>query len=526
MKKNLSAAAVLLFSAVMYSQVGINNQSPKATLDITAKTTDGSKPEGIIAPRLTGDQIKAADGQYGSDQKGTIVYATSPVNSASTKTANINVEGYYYFDGSLWQKVGNTAAANSWSLIGNAGTDPTVNFIGTTNLHPLLIKTNSNLAGYIGTAASDNLTLGVNAGKANTTGNLNVFVGNNAGFANTQGNSNIFMGSYSGTANTTGNSNVFMGYNSGSSSTTGDANAFVGTWAGNANTTGGYNAFMGYQAGNSNTTGSDNTFLGYSSGRNNTTANNNVAVGTLAGQTITTGGNNTFIGTGADADTNNLTNATAIGYGAKVSTSNSLVLGGTGSSAVNVGIGTSAPGARLEVNNGSTAGAIKIIDGTQGANKVLTSDANGVGTWKKSSATISTILGTLPSSTVNDLSTNKYLGAYITLSPGKWLIYLNVQVNDVNTIPSGQYAWVRYTLSSSNSSGNGSDHTGLNFLQSSVVSSNLTYTGAYWPCQGVLPVEVTTGGTFYIWAVNCNGAVSGLSIGNNPENYIFAIPIL
>jgi len=145
-----------------------------------------------------------------------------------------------------------------------------------------------------------------------------------------------------------------MGYNSGSSSTTGDGNSFVGTWAGNTNTTGGNNAFMGYQAGNSNTAGSNNTFLGYSSGRNNTTANNNVAVGNMAGQTITTGGNNTFIGTGADADTNNLTNATAIGYGAKVSASNSLVLGGTGGSAVNVGIGTSSPASKLEVDGAST----------------------------------------------------------------------------------------------------------------------------------------------------------------------------
>jgi hypothetical protein len=48
----------------------------------------------------------------------------------------------------------------------------------------------------------------------------------------------------------------------------------------------------------------------------------------------------------------------------------------------NLGIGTATPGARLEVNNGTTAGAVKIVDGTQGANKILTSDANGVGTWQ------------------------------------------------------------------------------------------------------------------------------------------------
>ncbi len=46
-----------------------------------------------------------------------------------------------------------------------------------------------------------------------------------------------------------------------------------------------------------------------------------------------------------------------------------------------VGIGTAAPSTPLEVNSGS-AGAIKVVDGTQGAGKVLTSDANGVGTWQ------------------------------------------------------------------------------------------------------------------------------------------------
>lgn len=43
----------------------------------------------------------------------------------------------------------------------------------------------------------------------------------------------------------------------------------------------------------------------------------------------------------------------------------------------NVGIGTTAPTAKLEV-----IGSIKITDGTQGLNKILTSDANGLATWQ------------------------------------------------------------------------------------------------------------------------------------------------
>ncbi|MFP3541137.1 hypothetical protein, partial [Pseudomonas sp. SIMBA_044] len=47
-----------------------------------------------------------------------------------------------------------------------------------------------------------------------------------------------------------------------------------------------------------------------------------------------------------------------------------------------VGIGTQAPTHLLHVNS-STAGALKIVDGTQGTDKVLTSDADGVATWKE-----------------------------------------------------------------------------------------------------------------------------------------------
>ncbi len=121
MKKNLSAAAVLFLSAVMYSQVGINNTAPKATLDITAKTTDGSQAEGFIAPRLTGGQIQSADAKYDSNQKGAIVYATSGTSIPSTKTVNINGEGYYYFDGTLWQKMALPNSATN-GLTASSGT--------------------------------------------------------------------------------------------------------------------------------------------------------------------------------------------------------------------------------------------------------------------------------------------------------------------------------------------------------------------------------------------------------------------
>lgn len=107
---------ILLGTTVYYAQVGVNTDSPQASLDISAKTTDGSKPEGVLAPRLTGDQIQLADGQYNATQRGMIIYATNPTTAPAGKTINITAAGYYYFDGLVWQKMGIGAYAGSASV--------------------------------------------------------------------------------------------------------------------------------------------------------------------------------------------------------------------------------------------------------------------------------------------------------------------------------------------------------------------------------------------------------------------------
>ncbi|MFD2035316.1 hypothetical protein ACFSKL_10965 [Belliella marina] len=122
MKKVLSSIVLLLVCNIASAQVGINTTEPKATLDVTAKMTDGSSAEGVLLPRLTGDQIQSADAVYGPDQIGALIYATEAVTVASTKTANITAAGYYFFDGIIWQKVGNDAfnytAGNGLTLNG------------------------------------------------------------------------------------------------------------------------------------------------------------------------------------------------------------------------------------------------------------------------------------------------------------------------------------------------------------------------------------------------------------------------
>lgn len=50
-----------------------------------------------------------------------------------------------------------------------------------------------------------------------------------------------------------------------------------------------------------------------------------------------------------------------------------------------IGFGTSTPTTKLHIEN-PTAGALRIVDGTQGAGRILTSDATGVATWQTPSS--------------------------------------------------------------------------------------------------------------------------------------------
>lgn len=341
--KKLYTIAIAAFPVILYSQVGINTQNPQGIFHI-----DGAKDNALAGVPTTAQQyddfLVTNTGRLG-------LGTNSPTVKLEINTNSVN-GGIRILDGTQASGKVLTSDANgvgtwqnisAWSTAGNNNIDATAinslgtKFIGTTDGHSFVVKTNNTLAAYIGSTVQDNLSYGINAGVSTSTGNYNIFIGNNAGSQNVQGSSNVMVGPYAGNANTTGNSNTFFGYNAGSKNVTGDSNAFIGTWAGN-----------------NNTSGANNSFLGYTAGNNNSTGNNNIFVGNSAGQTITTGSNNTFLGTASDATVNNITNATAIGYNAKASMSNTMILGGEGTLAVNVGIGTSTPASRLEVDGSAT----------------------------------------------------------------------------------------------------------------------------------------------------------------------------
>lgn len=101
MIKQFSIWLAFLLSANLYSQVGINTETPKATLDVIGKPT-GSLPHGMIAPRVSLSYLNTNESNYTSEQEGTIVYVNDINAVAANSTALVDNKGYYYFDGVKW----------------------------------------------------------------------------------------------------------------------------------------------------------------------------------------------------------------------------------------------------------------------------------------------------------------------------------------------------------------------------------------------------------------------------------------
>jgi hypothetical protein len=112
--KNILTTAAIVFSITTFAQVGINTKTPYATLDIKAKSP-GTNPEGLLIPKLSGTDIQ--NGPYGSNQTGTLVYATAVPSAPNTVTAEITEAGFYYFNGTKWKKINSSGSTISYTTI-------------------------------------------------------------------------------------------------------------------------------------------------------------------------------------------------------------------------------------------------------------------------------------------------------------------------------------------------------------------------------------------------------------------------
>lgn len=219
---------------------------------------------------------------------------------------------YYRINGVTYSVKDSTGGGGTgWSLTGNSGTDPSTNFLGTTDAQDLVIKVDNAEVGRFGSIG--NIALGGDVTAATGVTSFAASTGLSFGTG-----SNAFSGS------------TALGDNS---------NAFSGSYT--------------YAS------GSTSMGIGVKS-----KSYNGVAVGTYNDST------NAASSTSYDP----LNRAFQIGIGTdNANRANALTVLFNG----NTGIGTVNPDSTLHV-----VGGFKLVNGTQGNGKVLTSDANGGASWQ------------------------------------------------------------------------------------------------------------------------------------------------
>lgn len=107
MKKQFVLAGLLVvgFASAQQGKVGVNTQSPQATLDVqptSANLINGTTNEGIIAPKLPKTRVAAIT----TPVEGTLVYVDNITYAGNNaKVTKIDATGYYFYNGAEWAKV-------------------------------------------------------------------------------------------------------------------------------------------------------------------------------------------------------------------------------------------------------------------------------------------------------------------------------------------------------------------------------------------------------------------------------------
>lgn len=95
----------LISTFYAHAQVGINTTSPATSFDV-AKSSVATVADGVLVTRISGEELKAKDANYGTNQHATLVYVTSIPTTTSPKTSNIRTPGFYYYDNTISKWVG------------------------------------------------------------------------------------------------------------------------------------------------------------------------------------------------------------------------------------------------------------------------------------------------------------------------------------------------------------------------------------------------------------------------------------
>lgn len=182
----------------------------------------------------------------------------------------------------------------------------------------------------------------------------------------------------------------------------------------------------------------------------------------------------------------------------------------------------------------TNTGKIKIADGTQAADRILSCDASGIASWVNSSAIKSAISAAFPATGGVNLTTaagTVYTNLFIDLPPGKWVVigtYLMAQGG--SSLLSGQSMFVRNSFSSSPFA---NINTG-DIIGSGLISGHISFPTPFAIINGQNIINNTSVAIkrYYVWAdmTNTGGQPAGFFLNNFngnfwSENNLVAIPM-
>ncbi len=128
--------SVFLFGTLFtYAQVGIGTVTPDPSSVLDINSTD----KGLLIPRVALIATNNPAPITPAPVEGMMIY-----NTATDGTSpNIVTPGFYFWDGSIWNRVATGGAVTKdWTVTGNGDIDATTDFIGTTNAQALRFRTN------------------------------------------------------------------------------------------------------------------------------------------------------------------------------------------------------------------------------------------------------------------------------------------------------------------------------------------------------------------------------------------------
>jgi len=307
---------------------------------------------------------------------------------------------FSYYDGAtlVYQETFTPTTSNAGIVVVNMGQGSVVSgtFSGINFSNPISYKIEVNLgSGYTNMGTYDfksvpyainaqnaqsantlNSALSVNDLSDGKTDNYSLFIGTNTGSNDDGSNYNVGIGQNCMSQITSGFNNVALGAGALVATSSGGQNTAIGSNALYANQLGSGNTAIGYAAMNAADGRAYNTAVGYAALMNGVTGNSNVALGNNALK-ISAGNNNTAVGNAAGYNNSTGNYNVFIGNNAGYNETGSNKLYITNSN-------TAYPLIYGDFNTGllTINGDLTIKDGTQGAGKVFTSDANGLGSWQ------------------------------------------------------------------------------------------------------------------------------------------------